>query len=70
VWYFQQEKEVTMDWRNLRDKFTWNTSPYLVSWTFEVISSISDRRRAKPLVKHELDYMNSCTLVPIMACQI
>jgi hypothetical protein len=22
VWYFQQEKEVTMDWRNLRDKFT------------------------------------------------
>jgi hypothetical protein len=21
VWYFQQEKEVTMDWRNLRDKF-------------------------------------------------
>jgi hypothetical protein len=21
VWYFQQEKEVTIDWRNLRDKF-------------------------------------------------
>jgi hypothetical protein len=31
VWYFQQEKEVTMDWRNLCNKFALNTFPYLIS---------------------------------------
>jgi hypothetical protein len=44
-----------------------STSPYLVSWTFEVILSISNRWRLNPLVKHGLDSMISNTLVLIMA---
>jgi hypothetical protein len=48
AWYFQQEKEFTMNWSNLCNKFSAKYFPYLASCIFEERLSISNRRRLNP----------------------